>query len=206
MAQTMISDEQVLKDNIGLIYSILTRYFRPFINSYKDDLIQEGSLGLLGAWKRFDPDRELKFSTYAYWWIFGYMQKFLSKIPAVRVPEYKFYKMSKEEQIRRSDLISLDDEYCKSLKVDSDSDENFTYKDIIAFNLDGDNFNRAINNNLFFESLSKILSPDELECIFDYYIANKSLRKVGKDFKVSGEAIRLRLLKIKAKIIRAGLN
>lgn len=41
------------------------------------DLVQEGSLGLMQAAMRFDPEREIRFSTYAAWWVRSAIQDYI---------------------------------------------------------------------------------------------------------------------------------
>ena len=43
------------------------------------DLIQEAGLGLMKAADKFDPDRGVRFSTYAVWWIKASVQEYVMR-------------------------------------------------------------------------------------------------------------------------------
>jgi RNA polymerase sigma factor (sigma-70 family) len=65
-----MTDEEVNKmllDNLGLVHSVAKRY-RGSHMEYAD-MVQEGCIGLLTAIQKFDPNRGIKFSTHATWWI-----------------------------------------------------------------------------------------------------------------------------------------
>jgi RNA polymerase sigma-32 factor len=74
-------DEQAL-------HRLITAYMRLAISMASkfrrygapmNDLIQEASLGLMKAADKFDPDRGVRFSTYAVWWIKASIQDYVMR-------------------------------------------------------------------------------------------------------------------------------
>ena len=75
----------ILKKNQRLVYSVVKKYNKD--EETEIDLLQEGSLGLIYAIDMFNNKAEIKFSTYATWWIRQYISKNLSRYDSpVHVP------------------------------------------------------------------------------------------------------------------------
>ncbi len=64
---------QLINAHVRLVVKIASR-FRGYGLPIAD-LIQEGSVGLMEAAKRFDVERQVRFSTYATWWILAAIQE-----------------------------------------------------------------------------------------------------------------------------------
>ena len=62
-----VAREQVINENVGLVWSIVRRFLGR--GQEAEDLFQIGVIGLMKAVDKFDPAKGYKFSTYATWWI-----------------------------------------------------------------------------------------------------------------------------------------
>jgi len=66
---------ELIKAHTRLVVSLASK-FRNY-GLPMGDLIQEGNIGLMEAANRFDPERDVRFSTYASWWIRASIQDYV---------------------------------------------------------------------------------------------------------------------------------
>jgi len=67
LAHYRVVRNQMVRANVRLVAMLARRYRHPTLTFL--DLFQEGTLGLLRAVEKYEPARQVKFSTYASWWI-----------------------------------------------------------------------------------------------------------------------------------------
>jgi RNA polymerase sigma-32 factor len=67
-------EERLMRSQIRLVMKLARQLGRP---RDRDDLVQEGCLGVLQAIRHFEPKRGVRLSTYAAWWIRAYQLRWL---------------------------------------------------------------------------------------------------------------------------------
>ena len=91
---------QMILANLRLVVKIAGDYSQfglPLL-----DLISEGNIGLSKAVDRFDPERGVKFSTYAAWWIKCSIKRaLLNQSKTIRLPAYLVGRISRMHRMHR---------------------------------------------------------------------------------------------------------
>ena len=210
--------EHLVKANLRLVVKIAKNFFTSDISLL--DLIQEGNLGLLKAATKFDYRRNVRFSTYASWWIKQSIVRSLSnKRRAIRLPHRKeeilkkinrtvnilAQKLMREPSaaevaedmgIKEKDLVDLMSLSNSVVSLDSESSEDSGTLQEIYEDYTYDPDSQLMRNSLKEETEKVLGSLQEKEkkiilYRFAFHGGRKyTLKKIGDEMGISPETVR----------------
>lgn len=128
------ASKQLVEANLRLVVKI-AHEFKQYGLPLRD-LISAGSLGLIHAVEKFDPERGARFATYAVWWIKQSIRRALdSQNSTIRIPVQSASKLKKiksayKELRRRYDRDPTDAEIAKHLDLTEQSVSNLKHADL----------------------------------------------------------------------------
>jgi len=159
--------KRLIEANLRLVVKIARESFTGDISL--SDLIQEGNIGLIRAAEKYDHLKQVKFSTYAAWWIRMAISRYLScKRRAIRLPQRKEEMFCKIQKAH----YSLSQLYMRQPKIEEIAEEigvsqedvefilNFS-RDTISMESAGENDESAE----FFETIDNLTYNPELALI-----------------------------------------
>lgn len=93
---------RLVASNLRLVVKLAHEYHRNPLSLL--DLVQEGNIGLMQAVKKYDPDRGVKLSSYAAWWIRAYILRYIMdnwkmvKLGTTEAQRKLFFKLRQEQE------------------------------------------------------------------------------------------------------------
>jgi RNA polymerase sigma factor (sigma-70 family) len=113
--------EKLVHHNMKLVMKLAAKKQTKLMGF--EDCFQEGVIGLMEATNKFDKTKDVKFSTYAYFWILQAIYKAKEKkMNIIRIPAMKMYQKDSEDQLVRCKLL---------LDKSHPNDDRHTLKDFI---------------------------------------------------------------------------
>ena len=171
------AQNEILTSNLRFVFNIASRYKGQ--GAAISDLISEGNLGLVKAIQKFDPERDVKFISYAVWWVRNSMQEFIKKRQAC-------LNFEKDEDTLNIPLTSN--------KIPDTEDEWVERKDAMLSD-EEDEAKRELHKNQrkIVNELLGILEGREKYIVEQYYgigCKEKNLEEIGRELGITKERVR----------------
>jgi RNA polymerase primary sigma factor len=99
--------DKMVNSNLRLVVNFAKKF--PSVSVSLSDLIQEGNLGLIRAVEKYNPEKNIKFSTYAAWWIRqAFLRAVKSQGKTIRLPTHVYDSVTRlrrlQEEIKLNEM------------------------------------------------------------------------------------------------------
>ena len=186
---------KIVENNGGLVWSIVKRFRgRGYEN---EDLFQIGNIGLIKAIKNFNPEYEVKLSTYAVTYIIGEIKKFIRDDGIIKVSrsikelcvkikdiENKAIKEGKNVTVEEEEIVLAIDSMKQVDSIYEEDSENNKLALIDRVSSEKDETDTMINRIFIKELLNKMDSRDR-QIIMLRYFNGKTQSQVAKMLNIS---------------------
>lgn len=192
---------QLVTANLKFVVTLANKFIGMGISI--DDLIQEGNIGLIEAARKFTPDRNVKFITYAQFWIRKRLNLAICDHGRiVRLPvnqEYDIYKRKMQGEEINLKQVQID----KPIGEDGDN----TIGDLMLKSEFQDPFEREEANRVLARLLSKLKPPDReiVELFYGLVGDGLSTKQIAQQIGITATEVN-RSLKIARSQMRKSVN
>lgn len=199
--------QELLEGNLRFVITVAKMYQNQGVDFC--DLVAEGNIGLMKAIQNFDWTKNLRFISYAVWWIRqSILQSLNEHSRTIRIPVNVIQDMQKDKKRSEKDGSNIDNKFVNlpttinlEYQINEDGD---TLIDLIE-NKDSMRPDEVFNNGQqlkdgLFEIMN-MLDDRERQIVEDYYGISgtpRTLEDIGSDFNLTKERVR----QIKEKALR----
>ena len=172
--------EEIIKLNSSLIYMIINKYFKGYST---EDLYQVGVIGVIKAYNNYKENKNTKFSTYAYKYIYGEIYGYINAERNIKVSkEYisLYKKINTAKNILSQRLMK--EPSITELSLFLEIDEKELTKVLTSMNR-VDSLEKVIYNDGKDLSLLETVSDKKDYYNIDYLMLNEEINKLESPYK-----------------------